>query len=59
MRDPQALGQQQFQLAAEAFAPMAQVGALVREFVLEELLTGEVLEIRVALGTAARMRRKT
>jgi hypothetical protein len=26
---------------------MAQVGALLREFVLEELLTGEMLEIRV------------
>jgi hypothetical protein len=30
-----------------ALAPMAQVGALMRERVLEELLAGEVLEIRV------------
>ena len=33
--------------AAEPLPPMAQVGALVREFVLEKLLAGEVLEIRV------------
>src|SRR5262249_40766889 len=45
--DPQALGQQQFELAAEPLPPMAEVGALVRERVLEELLAGEVLEIRV------------
>ena len=47
MRHPQALGQQQLQLVAEPLAPMAQVRALVRELVLEELLAGEVLEIRV------------
>jgi hypothetical protein len=47
MRHPQALGQQQLQFAAEPLAPMAQVGALVRERVLEELLAGEVLEIGV------------
>jgi hypothetical protein len=34
-------------LVAEPLPPMAQVGALVRELVLEELLAGEVLEIRV------------
>ena len=43
MRDPQALGQQQLELVAEPLPPMAQVGALVRELVLEELLAGEVL----------------
>jgi hypothetical protein len=42
---PQALGQQQLQLVAEPLAPMAQVGALVRELVLEELFPGEELEI--------------
>ena len=47
VRHPQALGQQQLQLVAEPLAPMAQVRALVREVVLEELLAGEVLEIRV------------
>ena len=47
VRHPQALGQQQLQLVAEPLAPMAQVRALVRERVLEELLAGEVLEIRV------------
>src|ERR1700757_5017962 len=47
MRHPQALGQQQLQLVAEPLAPMAQVRALVRERVLEELFAGEVLEIRV------------
>jgi hypothetical protein len=47
MRDPQALGEQQLQLVAEPPAPMAQVGALVREAVLEELLAGEVLKIGV------------
>src|SRR5262245_4846605 len=45
MRHPQALGQEKFQLAAEALAPMAQVRALVRKLVLEELLSGEVLEV--------------
>ena len=47
LRHPQALGQQQLQLVAEPLAPMAQVRALVRELVLEELLAGEVLEIRI------------
>jgi hypothetical protein len=44
---PQALGQEKFQLATEALAPMAQVRALVRKLVLEELLSSEVLEVRV------------
>src|SRR5882757_2496767 len=47
MGHPQALGQQQLQLVAEPLAPMAQVRALVREDVLEELFAGEELEIRV------------
>lgn len=47
MRQAQALGQKQVELAAEPLAPMAQAGALVREGVLEKLLAGEVLEIRV------------
>ena len=47
VRHPQALGQQQLQLVAEPLAPMAQVRALVRELVLEELFAGEVLEIRI------------
>ena len=47
VRHTQALGQQQLQLAPEALPSMAQVGALVREGVLEELLAGEVLEIGV------------
>lgn len=38
VRHPQALGQQQLQLLAEPLAPVAQVRALVREGVLEELL---------------------
>src|SRR5258708_6553094 len=45
VRHPQALGQEKFQFAAEALAPMAQVRALVRKLVLEELLSGEVLEV--------------
>jgi hypothetical protein len=44
VRHLQALGQQQLQLLAEPLAPVAQVRALVREGVLEELLAGEVLE---------------
>ena len=32
-------------LAAETLAPMAQVRALVRKLVLEELLSGEVREV--------------
>src|SRR6266566_2593526 len=47
VRHPQALGQQKFQLVTEALAPMAQVRALVRKLVLEELLSSEVLEVRV------------
>jgi len=47
MRHPQTLGQQKFELVAEPLTPMAQVGALVRKLVLEELRSGEVLEIRV------------
>jgi hypothetical protein len=45
VRHPQALGREKFQLAAEALASMAQVRALVRKLVLEELLSGEVLEV--------------
>ena len=48
VRHPQALGEEKFQLAAEALAPMAQVRALVRKLVLEELLSGEVLEVCLA-----------
>jgi hypothetical protein len=47
MRSPQALSQQKLELAAEPLPPMAQVGALVRKFVLEKFLAGEVLEVRV------------
>jgi hypothetical protein len=47
MRHPQALGQKQFQLVAKPLAPMAQVRAFVPKVVLEELLPGEVLEVRV------------
>src|SRR6476620_11895203 len=47
MRNPQAFGQQQLQLVTQPLAPMAQVRALVRKLVLEELLPGKVLEIRV------------
>ena len=47
VRHPQALGQQQIQLVAEPLPPVAQVRALVREGVLEELLAGEVLEVRI------------
>src|SRR5262245_54642318 len=47
MRHPQALGQQKLKLGAEPLTPMAQVGALVREAVLEELLAGEVLKVGV------------
>jgi len=41
------LGQQKLQLVAKPLAPMAQIGALVRELVLKKLKAGEVLEIRV------------
>ena len=47
MSHPQALGQQQVELVAQSPAPVAEVGALVREDVLEELFTGEVLEVRI------------
>src|SRR5207245_10788907 len=47
VRHPQAVGQEKFQLAAEALAPMAQVRALVRKLMLEELLSSEVLEVWV------------
>src|SRR5262245_22493899 len=47
MCHPQALGQQKLELGAEPLTPMAQVGALVRKAVLEELLASEVLEIGV------------
>ena len=47
MRHPQAFSEQKLQLVAEALAPMAQVRALVRERMLEKLLPGEVLEIRI------------
>jgi hypothetical protein len=47
MGNPQALSQQDVQLVAQPLAPMAQIRALVRKLVLEELLPGEVLEIRV------------
>ena len=43
----QALGQKQLQLVAEPLPPMAQVRALMREGMLEELFPGEVLEIRI------------
>src|SRR5205823_1372378 len=54
VRHPQALGEEKFQLVAEALAPMAQVRALVRKLVLEELLSSEALEIRVIDPTLAR-----
>ena len=44
---PQALGQQQLQFVAEPLPPMAQVGAFVRELVLEKLFPGEELEIGI------------
>ena len=47
MRHAQALGQQQFQLVAEPLAPVAEVRALVREAMLEELFPSEILEIRI------------
>jgi hypothetical protein len=43
----QALRQQEFKLVAEPLAPMAQIRALMGKNVLKELLTGEVLEIRI------------
>jgi hypothetical protein len=47
MRHPQTLGQKQLQSVNEPLPPMAQVGALVRELMLEELLPGEELKVRV------------
>jgi hypothetical protein len=47
VRYPQALGQQELQLVAEPRPPMAEVRALVRKGMLEELFPGEVLEIRI------------
>jgi hypothetical protein len=47
MRHPQALGQQQLQSVAQPLAPMAEVRALVRKLMLEELFAGEILKIRV------------
>ena len=41
VRHPQALGQEKLELVAEPLAPMAEIGALVREGVLEKLLPGE------------------
>jgi len=38
VRHTQALGQQELQLVAEPLPPMTQVGTLVRELMLEELL---------------------
>jgi hypothetical protein len=43
----QALGQKRLQLVTEPLPPVAQVRALVRERVLEKLLPGEVLEVRI------------
>jgi hypothetical protein len=43
--NPQAFGQQQLQLVTQPLAPVAQIRALVRKLVLEELLPGEVLKI--------------
>ena len=57
MRHPQALGQQQLQFAAEPLTPMAQVGALMRELVLEKLFPGEELEIGIVDPALARLRR--
>jgi hypothetical protein len=47
VRHPQALSQEKLQLVAEALAPMAQVRALMRKLVLEELLSGEMLKVRI------------
>jgi hypothetical protein len=47
MRQTLSFGEQQIELAAQPLALMAQVGALMRECVLEERLASEVLEIRV------------
>jgi len=45
--DAQALLQKNVQAIADALAPMAHAGALVRQVVLEKLRAGEVLEIGV------------
>ena len=47
MGNPQAFVQKNVQAVADALAPMAHAGALVRQFVLEKFLAGEVLEIGV------------
>jgi hypothetical protein len=46
-RHSQALSQEELELAGEPLPPMAQVRALVREFVLKKFLAGEMLEVRV------------
>jgi len=43
----QTLGQQQLQFVAQPLAPMAQVGAFVRELMLEELFPRDELEIGI------------
>ena len=42
MRHAQALSQQELELGAEPLPPVAQIGALVRELVLEKFLASEV-----------------
>ena len=59
VRDPQALGQQQLQLVAQALPPMAEIRALMRELVLEKLLAGEVLEVRIIDPAIAHGLRRT
>ncbi len=54
--DAQAFGQKNVQPIADALAPMAHTGALVRQRVLEELLAGEVLEIRVVHPAVSHLR---
>ncbi len=56
MGDAQAFGQKNVQPIADALAPMAHTGALVRQRVLEELLAGEVLEIRVVHPAVSHLR---
>ncbi len=52
--DAQAFGEKQIELACEPFAPMRQVRALMRKAVLEELLSGEILEIGIVDPAFAR-----
>ena len=47
VRHAQTLGQQQLEFVAQSLAPVAQPRTLVREGVLEELLAGKELEVRV------------